>query len=489
VTVLVVGAGPTGLTAAALLAKHGVRTTVVERWPEVYPLPRAVHLDDEIMRILQQVGVAEAFLPLTRPALGMRLVDAQLRTMAQFDRSQPVGLHGFPQANMFDQPDLEQLLRDIVSTLPQIELRTGVELVGLERRTATLRDVTTGQLTTVEPRFVLGCDGANSTVRSFLGVEMQDLRFQERWLVVDGRQDRSLGTWDGVHQVCDPARAATFMQIGPDRYRWEFRLHEGESAESLDLTALLRPWGTSPDLEILKSVEYTFRARVAERWRVGDVFLLGDAAHQTPPFIGQGMGAGLRDAANLAWKLAAVLKGADTRILESYEAERAPHATALIRKAITVGWALTGGQGTAAQVRRVALAVLCRMPGLTRGVLDRGTPALKAGPLVDRRRFSRDLAGHSLPQPWVGFDDQLGEGLAVVTAGSPTHEVELLAKRLGAPLVVAPASLEGWLSQARAGGVVVRPDRVVLATIDRRGRLRRGAAQALALLTQRLTQS
>ena len=281
-TVLVVGAGPTGLTVAALLGRRGISCTVVERRTEVLALPRAVHLDDECLRILQEVGVAR-LLP-TRPALGLRLVDVRHRTLAQFDRAAESGRFGYPQANMFDQPALEVLLRQQVAALASVELREGVELLALDDGRASLRDVATGEVTVVEFSHLLGCDGAGGTVRQLVGFGWRDLGFEERWLVIDGRQQASLGTWDGVHQVCDPARAATYMQVGADRYRWEFRLHDGETADSVDLAALLRPWGVSPDLEVVRRAEYTFRAGIAERWRQGNALLLGDAAHQTPPF-------------------------------------------------------------------------------------------------------------------------------------------------------------------------------------------------------------
>ena len=484
-SVLVVGAGPTGLSAAALLARYGVQSTVLERWPDIYPLPRAVHLDDEVMRILQHVGVVEAFRPLTRPALGMRLLDARHRTLAQFDRSRPTGVHGYPQANMFDQPDLERLLRRHVATLPQIELRTGVELLGLDGDVATIRDTSSGSLSTMSADFILGCDGASSTVRTLLGVGVEDLGFEERWLVVDGRHGKPLGTWDGVHQICDPRRAATYMQIGPDRYRWEFRLHDSETAADVDIARLLGPWSVDVDMEILKSVEYTFRARLATRWRVGNSFLLGDAAHETPPFIGQGIGAGLRDAANVSWKIAAVLKGADEAMLDSYEAERVPHARALIKKAITAGWALTGGQDRAATVRRIALALLCRTPRVMSALLDRPTPALRGGPLVGRS--FRGLEGQLIPQPWFAgqpFVDLLGDGFAVVSSGPLDPDLAVLARRLEAPVVPAPSELLAWLQRGRATGVLLRPDRVVMLTTDRSGRLTRSSRRLAAALSR-----
>ena len=468
-TVLIVGAGPTGLVLAALLARRGVACTVIDRRPHAYPLPRAVHLDDEAMRVLQQVGVA-ARLP-SRPGLGLRLVDPRLRPIAQFDRSPDTGRFGYPQANMIDQPELERLLHE------QVTVRRGTELVGLATGVATLLDAATGTTSHCTPSFVLGCDGADSSVRALLGTGWRDLGFRERWLVVDARHDRPLGTWDGVWQVCDPARAATYMQVGPDRYRWEFRLHEGETADDLDLDELLRPWGVDPQLEVLRAVEYVFRAGLATQWRLGTVLLLGDAAHLTPPFIGQGLGMGLRDAGNLAWKLAAVLDGAPAALLDTYQSERAPHAEALIRTAITVGWALTGGQDAAAAVRRTALALLCRAPRISRAVLDRGTPAIRPGPLVGRGRHPRALAGQLIPQPQAGLDEQLGKGFALVVAGPVGADLRAAARSLGAQEVPATGEMRRWLRGASA--VLVRPDRLVLAATDRRGALSRDGRRAV----------
>ncbi|MET7395902.1 FAD-dependent monooxygenase [Dactylosporangium sp. NPDC005572] len=298
---------------------------------------------------------------------------------------------------------------------------------------------------------VLGCDGANSTVRGIIGAELEDLRFEERWLVVDGVCDGDLGAWGGVHQVCDPRRAATFMQLGMLRYRWEFRLHPGES--TVDLDTLLTPWLGTIGVRVVRRAEYIFRARIADRWRAGPVFLLGDAAHQTPPFIGQGLGAGLRDAYNLAWKLA----DGDPRLLDTYEAERKPHALAQIRLAIVAGWAMTGGQDRAAAVRRVVLGAIWRLPGL-KGLALRST----SPPLRLARRGRR--AGRLAPQPsvvqkgrTVRLDEVLGGGWATLYFGKASGPV------VGRAIEVTPeldpsGGLRRWL---RGRTVVLRPDRVV----------------------------
>jgi 3-(3-hydroxy-phenyl)propionate hydroxylase len=505
--VVVVGAGPTGVLAALGLAVHGVEVLLLERHEAVWALPRAVHLDDEAVRLLQGVGVAQAFAGLSRPARGLRLLHAGHGTMAEFPRDPEPGAHGHPQANLFDQPDLERVLRERLAACPGARLRTSVEVLAVENDPAhpqvRLRDTSTGRVEVLEAAAVLGCDGADSVVRRDLGAGWQELGRAERWFVVDVRCPVPLDAWEGVHQVCDPSRAATFLQVGDDRYRWEFALHDGESAAELArrLPQLVQPWTREVPvarLEVLRSSEYVFAARVADRWRAGRVFLLGDAAHQTPPFVGQGLASGVRDAANLTWKLAAVLQArAPEALLDTYEAERRPHARALVRLAVTAGWAMTGGGGRAAAVRRTVLAGLCRVPGAPQRLLDRGTPPLARGPLVPRSvRRGQRLAGRLAPQPRLRaadggpdgplLDDVLGPGFAVLTTVVPDAALERLAAQLRAPLLrvghagtagpdgtggtVGPGRavddggvLAAWLDAGGACAVVLRPDRVVLA--------------------------
>lgn len=480
IPVVIVGAGPTGITAATLLAQYGIQCLVLERYEDVYPQPRAVHADDEVCRILARVGIYNEFAAISRPALGLRLLEPNMQVLAEFGRD-TTSVHGFPQANMFDQPELEALLRAKLKARPGAVLTGNAKVSGIAqtdsgRVRVIFTDRVSGNEHVVEAAYVLGCDGANSMVRSAIGAAMDDLRFEQRWLVIDVDTDAQLNQWEGVHQVCNPVRAATYMRVGDRRYRWEFQLHPGETAADYqtipDLLPLISPWladTPAEELTLVRVADYTFRAQVANRWRDRNVFILGDAAHLTPPFIGQGMAAGLRDAMNLSWKLAGVLSSSlPESVLDTYQQERKPHVRAMILVAVSVGWAMTAGGELGNFSRRVVMPWLHHLPGMRARAVDGVTPPLGKSAMVIKSRPRRGLAGTLCPNPvldnGVRLDAVVGNRFALVTSAALTDEQRSeLCSRGAAVVSTDPGSeLDHWLQRGRATAAIVRPDRTVM---------------------------
>ena len=344
--VVVVGAGPVGLLTARLLGLAGHDVHVVERWPEPYPLPRAVHYDHEIGRILQSAGLADRV-----RAVSERVPDfyewrnRDGESLVRIDWSAD-GECGWPVANFFSQPEMEAVLASSLDELGSVTLSRGLEVVALTEDDDGVEVTVTGRTLKqkrLHARYVIGCDGANSFVRQHMNTALTDLGFYFDWLIVDvlPHEERE---WTPMNwQLCDPQRPKTIVSGGPGRRRWEFMRLPGEDRDELDSeeTAwrLLEPWGRTPgNTTMERHAVYTFQARWADSWNQGRLLLAGDAAHLMPPFAGQGMCSGLRDAANLAWKLGRVLRGTSgPEVLDSYTTERREHLQHAISMSVALG--------------------------------------------------------------------------------------------------------------------------------------------------------
>ncbi|OBA69480.1 3-(3-hydroxyphenyl)propionate hydroxylase [Mycobacterium sp. 1554424.7] len=483
VPVIVIGAGPTGITAATMLGQYGIPTLVLDRHESVYPLPRAVHADDEIYRILARLGVGDEFASHRRSAHGLRLLDKDFRVLAELKRTTEPSANGYPQMNMFDQPELEAIMRANLKRYPNVTLKGDVEVTGVTqnkpgRVRVSFLDRVRGGEQSVEASYVLGCDGANSLVRASIGAHMYGLSFQQNWVVIDVDTDAELNQWEGCHQLCSTERAGTYMRVGPTRYRWEFQLLDDETAADYqkltEIEPLIRPWlGDTPvdQLRLVRVTAYTFRAKVASSWRDGNVFVLGDAAHLTPPFVGQGMAAGLRDALNLTWKVAGVLGNSlPDGVLDTYEQERKAHAAAMILMAVSVGAAMTGGGAVGDLARKVLFPRVqnLRLPGTRTSAADGVAPGLRRSALVVKPRRPGQLAGTLCPNPVLRDDlrlDQIvGNRFAVVTTSpmSPTQRRQLSDRGAALVLVRGESELGRWLKQGRATAAIVRPDGAVM---------------------------
>ena len=483
VPVVIVGAGPTGITAATMLGQYGIPTLVLDRHESPYPLPRAVHADDEIYRILARLGVGDEFAAHRRSALGLRLLDKDLKVLAELKRSLEPSANGYPQMNMFDQPELEAIMRTNLKRYPNVVLRGDVQVTSVTQNKpgkvrVSFLDRVRGGEQSVEAAYVLGADGANSIVRAEMGAHMYGLPFQQNWLVIDVDTDAELDQWEGCHQLCSLERAGTYMRVGETRHRWEFRLLDGESAadyRTIDrIEPLIKPWlGDTPadQLRLVRVTDYTFRAQVASHWRDRNVFILGDAAHLTPPFVGQGMAAGLRDALNVTWKVAGVLsKSLPESVLDTYEQERKAHAAAMILMAVSVGAAMTGGGAPGDLVRRVLFPKLgnAHRPGTRTSAADGVAPGLHRSALVVKSRTPGQLAGTLCPNPILGdgqhFDQVVGNRFALVTSVplTATQEKQLNDRGAFAVPVGLGDELGRWLKRGRATAAIVRPDGAVM---------------------------
>lgn len=369
---LIVGAGPVGLVTALLLGRQGWRVTVVERWPSRYPLPRACTIDHEALRILQSAGVMRDHADLFEASRGER-GGYQIRSRAGLLRAinwNRTAESGWANTNGFYQPDLEAVLESMAVSLPSVQVRRGWSATSLtqDAQAVTLTVSRTGDRASGAPatgtprgawgvvpphgtvprvelgaRWLIGADGANSVVRTLVGIECIDADFEADWLVVDYAplDDRP---WDAfVTQYCDPVQPATAVNSGPGRRRFEFMRRADVTVEELNRPetawSLMEPWGVTPETARLeRHAVYTFRGRWAQDWRRGRVLLAGDAAHLMPPFMGQGMCSGLRDAIALAWRLSMVESGlADASVLDTYGTERGAHVREIIDEAIAIG--------------------------------------------------------------------------------------------------------------------------------------------------------
>jgi len=339
--VVIVGAGPTGLVLANLLGVYGVRCLLIERHASTVGEPRAVSIDDESLRTIQNLGAIDQVLPDIVQGYGVHYYSHTGRVFARIEPTSRE--YGYPKRSAFRQPRLESQLLAALARFAHVEIRLSCELTSLQTddRQTVLQVEQNGTAGTVVCDWLIGCDGGRSTVRELLGIALEGETFAERWLIVD-LKDRST-PFRHTRTYCDPVRPTIRLPGPHGSLRYEFMLHEHEQPEQVLDETLIRTWmgareSSDAQLPIVRKVVYTFHARMAQHWRAGRTLLAGDAAHLTPPFAGQGMNSGVRDAFNLAWKLAQVTRGnLGPALLGSYEVERPPHAWSLIRMALRIG--------------------------------------------------------------------------------------------------------------------------------------------------------
>jgi 3-(3-hydroxy-phenyl)propionate hydroxylase len=517
---LIVGFGPVGATMANLLARRGLRIGVVDAEFEIYDKPRALTFDHEAMRIFQACGLADRIAEFTAPHRGTHYLGIDGRVIKKFDPLPPPYPLGWSPTSTFVQPEIERLLRDGVAGSAAVDLflgHLGVAFTQDDKGVAlTVLDVTQGKERVLQARTLLGCDGANSFVRKHLDIPLEDLGFDEWWMVVDARIRRPVDLPPRSIQYCWPSRPSSFIPGPGSLRRWEIKLLPGEQPEEFgrheNVVRQISRFVDPSCVEIWRSAVYRFHALLAERWRHGRVFLLGDACHQTPPFLGQGMCAGIRDAGNLAWKLAMVVQeGAPDALLDSYEQEREPHVRTLVTTAKEFGQIIGELDPEAARIRDETLrgqlergeAETIRqhfIPNLTTGIIDRDPGARAAGTLFVQPKIQRharqDAMGDKVflddllrfrfliaaataePQTWLTPESRklwrrLGGERIVIGPPDQTHQPDGPAGNDVQYLAETDALFAAWISQYGCAAVVVRPDRYVFGTANDAAQLNR----------------
>lgn len=428
--VLIVGAGPVGLTLANFLGRAGVRCLVIDQQPTTSDEPRAVNLDDESLRSMQAAGLDRLVASTILPTVGTKYIAPDGKTIA-FAHPKSRSQGHWPK-NVFVQPDFDALLALEAAKLESVAVRFSTALTSLTQDALGVLASLEGSdgSYTVRADWVVGCDGGRSTTRDLLGVRMSGSTFEQPWIVVDTVDDPNRHRYSKHH--LDPQRPLVVVPGRNGRCRYEFMLLPGESAEHMlswtSLEALLGPHRAIVREQVIRSVVYTFHALLAERWRVGRVLLAGDAAHMMPPMAGQGLNSGIRDAHNLSWKLAMVVAGQSSPdILETYEEERRAHAAAMIRLSTRMGRILMTTSRSKAALIRWSFAASKMIPPANRYVTEmrfKPPPAYSSGFLQAPRKGS--WLGRLLPQPTVmlpegavvPLDDVLGAGFCLVAVGT-----------------------------------------------------------------------
>jgi len=456
--VVIVGLGPTGATLANILAGYGLDVLVLEREPSVYPLPRAVHFDDEAMRVFQSIGLAEGIGRDARVNVGTKFVDRTQKLLLDWPRPQEIGPLGWYPSYRFHQPDLEAELNRGIAACDSVTLRRAAHVSAVRDHGGhvEVRYEHDGASHVVTAEYVIGTDGAKSVVRQAMDSDWEDLGFQERWLVIDVKLKRprpDLG--DFTIQTCDRERPTTYVRCPRDWRRWEISLwpEETEADVTMDdfIWPRLRPAITPEDGEIARKAVYSFESKLATGWRQGRMMIAGDAAHLMPPFLGQGMCTGIRDVANLGWKLAARLRwGAPDSLLDSYEVERRSHTRTYIDTAVNVGRMMNSAETAEALTHAIRPDGAAQMNSIRRD-LDHAI-----GPSGDAMR------GVRMPQPRLADGRLLGDAMAgrcalIVGAGQqatnrPDSDVAITIAADDHP------QLAAMLAERRLDALVLRPD-------------------------------
>lgn len=467
--IILVGFGPTAATLANLLAPLGWNIKIFDQNTQIYQLPRAVFFDDEVMRIFQKIGLSDEILKYTLKVRGMDLINQDGLTLASYEAPTNISPLGWHAGYMFHQPTLESQLREKLSHYSNIDIHLGQRVVAVSQDHGSTTVMVEGldRRETHSAKFLVGCCGARSITRDAMNVNIHDYGADQSWIVIDVKLNEDIDLPSKTIQYCDPKRPATYIPTPGLTRRFELMLMENESAQDIakpeKISELLSKWLLPHQYRTIRSAVYEFHALVAETWRNKNLLLAGDAAHQMPPFLGQGMCSGVKDAANLAWKLDFVLRGfATENLLSTYESERKPYVEKVIESDL---WLSNMIQTTNPAFAKQRDQHLSNLPPSERKL---NAPIIKLGGTLFERA---NCCGLPAPQPSLGtdlkHDDLLGGNLTLIGKTFISDEIQKLIDIDLIKLVEDPCEqIQDWLDSNNAKAVLIRPDRYVQAIVN-----------------------
>ena len=354
--VIIVGLGPTGGVLANLIAKHNLSIKILEKENQLYNLPRAVHFDDEVMRVFETIGISKKFLKQTIINKGTRFIDENNNLLLDWPRPKVITENGWYPSYRFHQPDLERNLRKKLSNFKKVSISQNSDVFNIENKKdhveVTYKNLKTEKKNILKSKYLIGCDGGRSFVREVIDAGMDDLGFEQKWAVIDVLlKTKNVELPDRTIQYCSSSRPATYCRNVGRRRRWEIALKDEKDEKQFlmdeNLWKFLNRWVSKEDIQIERKAVYTFQSAIAKKWQKGRIFLAGDAAHLSPPFMGQGMCAGIRDASNLAWKIAFCCQTEhNIKLLKSYQSERYKNVKEYILTTMNMGKLLNEIGGT-----------------------------------------------------------------------------------------------------------------------------------------------
>ena len=463
--VVIVGLGPTGGTLANLLALNGFSILILEREKSLYSLPRAVHFDDEIMRVFQTIGITKKFLKDTIINKGTKFVNPEGKILLDWPRPRTITENGWYPSYRFHQPDLEKNLRIRLRKFKKVSIRQNSEVSkiesGKDKVDLVFKDMITNKLHNVSSKYIVGCDGARSTVRTQMGTKLDNLGFTQKWVVVDLILKKKKDELpDRTIQYSNPKRPATYCRNVGKRRRWEFAIHDDEDEQEIlsdnYIWNFLKPWLSPKEAHLERKTIYTFQSAIASKWRKGRIFIAGDAAHLMPPFMGQGMCAGIRDASNLAWKISLCVKNKHNEdFLDTYQTERFSNAKEYIETTMRMGEFVN-----AIGSEKITDNISSKPDGTKKMESIKPKLGFGLGDKTDRNR------GKIFPQLKMKNGKTLDDKFSTLPLVLLSSELKKQKSKSKIPIITEKevVGLSNVLKSYDAKAIVVRPDRFILKT-------------------------